>query len=248
VARRLPLWLADPLIIFIVAPRIQHRPHLDSGCEAKVTQLSRHVRCGAGDPVECLERSPEQFLRLVRPYGGCAEVHGQALEILPRHHASPGAVRGLNRHLGAAKRVLRTSLLQGLGGRLHTSAVPIGHPGWIVDRYRTNTLDRPSPPLSTSARVAMTRPDTTLNGNVIGMRASIDRLGRIVIPKALRDELGLTPGTVLEMAVEGGSLVGRVPSRVREERDEHGPRFVLDDPGEALTAERVRTLLEEGRR
>lgn len=37
------------------------------------------------------------------------------------------------------------------------------------------------------------------------MRTTIDRAGRIVIPKPLRDELGLVPGEV-ELTVDGAAL------------------------------------------
>ena len=39
------------------------------------------------------------------------------------------------------------------------------------------------------------------------MRVSIDRAGRIVVPKALRDQLRLGPGTELDASVEDGRLV-----------------------------------------
>jgi AbrB family looped-hinge helix DNA binding protein len=37
------------------------------------------------------------------------------------------------------------------------------------------------------------------------MKATIDKAGRLVIPKQLRDEVGLTPGTV-EVSVQGAGL------------------------------------------
>ena len=42
------------------------------------------------------------------------------------------------------------------------------------------------------------------------------RAGRLVVPKALRDELGFTAGTELELAAVNGALEVRVPSRVRD--------------------------------
>ena len=41
------------------------------------------------------------------------------------------------------------------------------------------------------------------------MNAVLSEKGQITIPKALRDQLGLVPGTVLEFAAEGGRLVAR---------------------------------------
>ena len=39
------------------------------------------------------------------------------------------------------------------------------------------------------------------------MKVTITDCGQVTIPKALRDQLGLQPGTVLEFAVENGRLV-----------------------------------------
>ena len=41
------------------------------------------------------------------------------------------------------------------------------------------------------------------------MRATISQGGRVTIPKACRDKLGLEAGTVLEFGVEDGVLVAR---------------------------------------
>ena len=56
------------------------------------------------------------------------------------------------------------------------------------------------------------------------MRATIDRAGRLVVPKALRDELGFAAGTELELAAVNGALEVRVPSRVRIEDGPHRVR------------------------
>lgn len=79
------------------------------------------------------------------------------------------------------------------------------------------------------------------------MRTTIDAAGRIVVPKRLRDELGLSAGTELELESVDGRLQIVVPSRVRVEEGPHGARFVADavDP---LASEDVRALIERGRR
>jgi AbrB family looped-hinge helix DNA binding protein len=79
------------------------------------------------------------------------------------------------------------------------------------------------------------------------MRTTIDASGRLVVPKAVRDELGFAAGTELELAVINGALEVRVPSRVRVEDGPHGLHFVADDADE-LTDEQVRELIEKSRR
>jgi AbrB family looped-hinge helix DNA binding protein len=79
------------------------------------------------------------------------------------------------------------------------------------------------------------------------MRATIDGAGRLVIPKALRDELGLAAGMELEIEAVDGRLEIAVPSKVRVEEGPDGPRFVVDSD-ESLTAEDVRRILERTRR
>ena len=79
------------------------------------------------------------------------------------------------------------------------------------------------------------------------MRTTIDGAGRLVVPKRLREQLGLTAGTELEVEAVDGRLEVTVPSRVREEEGAHGVRFVA--PTDArLTAGQVRELMERGRR
>jgi AbrB family looped-hinge helix DNA binding protein len=79
------------------------------------------------------------------------------------------------------------------------------------------------------------------------MRATIDTAGRLVVPKELREQLGFTAGTELEMRAIDGRLEASVPSRVRVEQGPHGVRFAAA-PEDVLTAEDVRALMERGRR
>jgi AbrB family looped-hinge helix DNA binding protein len=79
------------------------------------------------------------------------------------------------------------------------------------------------------------------------MRTTIDSAGRLVVPKPLRDELGFTPGTELEIDAVDGRLEVAVPSRVRVESGEHGLHFAAD-ADEPLTAQQVRALMERTRR
>jgi len=43
-------------------------------------------------------------------------------------------------------------------------------------------------------------------GNVLPVKATVDGLGRIVVPKALRDALGLLPGTTVDVSPCGSGL------------------------------------------
>jgi AbrB family looped-hinge helix DNA binding protein len=79
------------------------------------------------------------------------------------------------------------------------------------------------------------------------MRTTIDAAGRLVVPKPLRDQLGFTPGTELELDAVDGRLEVAVPSRVRVEDGPHGVRLAAE-PADRLTAAEVRELIERGRR
>jgi AbrB family looped-hinge helix DNA binding protein len=81
------------------------------------------------------------------------------------------------------------------------------------------------------------------------MRTTIDGAGRIVIPKAVRERLGLDGGAHLEIAERDGFLEIRPVGRsVRLDRS--GKRPVLRAPAgtSELTVEDVRAVLERTRR
>ncbi|MDN5748058.1 MAG: AbrB/MazE/SpoVT family DNA-binding domain-containing protein [Pseudonocardia sp.] len=81
------------------------------------------------------------------------------------------------------------------------------------------------------------------------MRTVIDAAGRLVVPKAARDELGLAPGTELELRVVDSRIEIEVPSTpMRLVDDEHGPVAVADREMPVLTAEMVRETLDRVRR
>lgn len=81
------------------------------------------------------------------------------------------------------------------------------------------------------------------------MRVAIDGVGRIVIPKTLRAELGVDGPTDLELTAADGRLeltVADTPARV-EQRDGF-PVIVPSQPIEPLTVEETRAAVERTRR
>jgi AbrB family looped-hinge helix DNA binding protein len=81
------------------------------------------------------------------------------------------------------------------------------------------------------------------------MKTAIDKAGRIVVPKALRDELGLEGGTRLEIRLRDGRLeIEPVATEMKLVR--RGKRLVAitDEPLPSLDADDVRAVLESQRR
>lgn len=81
------------------------------------------------------------------------------------------------------------------------------------------------------------------------MRTTIDKAGRIVVPKPMRDELGLNGGTEVEIALVDGRIeIDLIPTPVRLERRNGRLVAVADREMPPLTAEMVRETLEKIRR
>jgi AbrB family looped-hinge helix DNA binding protein len=78
-----------------------------------------------------------------------------------------------------------------------------------------------------------------------GMRATIDKAGRLVIPKQLRDEIGLRPGEV-NVTAYGAGL--RVEPLAQESLDERDGRLVIPAGGVEIDDDLVRSLRDAGRR
>ncbi|HUH70279.1 MAG TPA: AbrB/MazE/SpoVT family DNA-binding domain-containing protein [Mycobacterium sp.] len=77
------------------------------------------------------------------------------------------------------------------------------------------------------------------------MRATIDKAGRLVIPKPLRDHLGLRPGEV-EVTADGAAL--RVEPLAGDLLDEREGRLVIPAGGAQINDAVVRTLRDAGQR
>lgn len=81
------------------------------------------------------------------------------------------------------------------------------------------------------------------------MRTAIDGAGRVVIPKALRDALGLTPGQPLDIISRDGRLeIAPEPTPMRLVDDGEGVVAVTDVDIPPLTVDLVRETLEQVRR
>ncbi len=75
------------------------------------------------------------------------------------------------------------------------------------------------------------------------MHVSIDRAGRVVIPKPLRDQLGFSPETGLEAEVVDGRLeLSAQHEPARLVTGPHGPSFAAT--GTPISDEDVRGALE----
>jgi AbrB family looped-hinge helix DNA binding protein len=81
------------------------------------------------------------------------------------------------------------------------------------------------------------------------MKVAIDAAGRLVIPKSLRQALGLEPGQELEIRAGDGRLeIEIAPTPLRLKKRGRGVVAVPETDLPALTAEQVRETLERVRR
>lgn len=81
------------------------------------------------------------------------------------------------------------------------------------------------------------------------MRVAIDGVGRIVIPKPMRDALGIDGPTELELTERDGALELTVPyMKAHLEVRDGFTVIVPDEPVPMLTTEMVREEIERSRR
>ncbi len=71
------------------------------------------------------------------------------------------------------------------------------------------------------------------------MQTTIDKAGRLVIPKSLRDELGLQPG-VVEVHAEGTAI--KVELLAGDSFEERDGRLVIPSSGAVIHDDTVRSL------
>lgn len=75
---------------------------------------------------------------------------------------------------------------------------------------------------------------------------TVDRVGRVVIPKALRVALGITPDTPLELILDGSGLrIEPVRRRQRAIGTSDGLPILGDVEGAVLTDDDVRRLRDD---
>jgi AbrB family looped-hinge helix DNA binding protein len=85
-----------------------------------------------------------------------------------------------------------------------------------------------------------------MNGSVSPMESSIDSAGRIVVPKPLRDALGLTPGTRVDISRYGAGLQLLPTGRTARLVDESGVLVATGDT--VIDDDVVFGLIDGGRR
>jgi len=76
------------------------------------------------------------------------------------------------------------------------------------------------------------------------METTIDKAGRVVLPRELRERVGLMPGPV-EVVVDGAAL--RIEAVARGRLIEQDGRLVIAPSGQSTTADAVRELRDDQR-
>ena len=85
-----------------------------------------------------------------------------------------------------------------------------------------------------------------LGTTIGGVETTIDAAGRIVVPKPLRDALGLTPGTTLDVSQYGTGLTLTPKGRTAQLVEEGGRLVAISD--RVVTDEDIFSLIDAGRR
>lgn len=81
------------------------------------------------------------------------------------------------------------------------------------------------------------------------MRSTIDRAGRIVVPKALRDALSLADGSIIEFELVEGDLILRPSGVAKTIKHRNGRRVITaDQPVPQMSIDEVRRALDASRK
>lgn len=77
------------------------------------------------------------------------------------------------------------------------------------------------------------------------MRATVDKAGRLVIPRALRDRIGLSAGGEVELELDGAAI--RIEPTAGSELREVGDLLVIPATGTSISGSTVRELIDADR-
>lgn len=110
---------------------------------------------------------------------------------------------------------------------------------------RRGLIEGPVPTTAGCCRWHLRLPLLAVSWYDDGMRSTIDKAGRLVIPKPLRERLGLLPGEV-ELVADGAAL--RVEPVARGNLAREQDRLVISGAGTALDDDTVRALRDADRR
>lgn len=90
------------------------------------------------------------------------------------------------------------------------------------------------------------QPNWQATGNVLPVETTIDSLGRIVVPKPLRDALGLTAGTTVDISRYGAGLQLVPTGRTARLIDEAG--VLVASASTTIDDDTVFALIDSARR
>lgn len=77
------------------------------------------------------------------------------------------------------------------------------------------------------------------------MKSTIDRAGRLVIPRVLRDRIGLAQGGEVEIELDGAAI--RIAPVAGSELHEESGLLLIPSTGDRITASDVNALIDADR-
>ena len=80
------------------------------------------------------------------------------------------------------------------------------------------------------------------------MKAVLDKIGRVMIPKQLRDSMGLEPGATFEVLETSSGIELQLPERAQAQLVRKGQFLVAARRGPSLSDTTIRELRDAGRR